>query len=63
LSRAQPRNDLNFTALPASFGSKPYDIAADISAKNQSGHNVTLYPGFGTPRQLLYYLFFAARWM
>ena len=34
-------------AQPASFGSKPEEIAADFSAKNQSGHYVTLYEHFG----------------
>jgi len=44
---AQPRNDLNFAAMAASFGSKLEDIAADFSAKNQSGYNVNLYGYFG----------------
>jgi len=43
----QSRSDLTFTAQPASFGSMENDIAADFSAKNQSGHNVTLYEHFG----------------
>lgn len=44
---SQPRNDLNFAAQPASFGSKPDEIAADLSARNQSGQNVSLYEHFG----------------
>lgn len=44
---SQPRNDLNFAAQAASFGSKPDEIAADFSAKNQSAQNVTLYEHFG----------------
>jgi peroxiredoxin len=44
---AQPRNDLNFAAMPATFGSMLGDIAADFSAKNQSGSNVSLYKYFG----------------
>ena len=44
---SQPRNDINFTAQPASFGSDLDDIAADFTAKNQSNYNVTLYEHFG----------------
>jgi len=43
----QARNDLNFTAQPASFGSVVEEIAADFSAKDQWGSNVTLYAHFG----------------
>ena len=43
----QSRNDLAFTAQPASYGSKVGDIAADFSAKNQSEQDVTLYQHFG----------------
>jgi thiol-disulfide isomerase/thioredoxin len=43
----QAREGLNFTAQPASFGSKPFDIAADFSARNQNGQNVSLYEHFG----------------
>jgi len=44
---AQPRSDLNFSAVPASYGSNSGDIAADFSAKNQSNQNVSLYEHFG----------------
>jgi len=44
---SQPRNDLNFTAQPASFGSILNDIAADFSARSQSGQNFSLYEHFG----------------
>lgn len=43
----QPRNDLNFTAQPASFGSMTGDIAADFIAKNYNGQNISLYDYFG----------------
>jgi peroxiredoxin len=43
----QSRSDLTFTAQPASFGSMENDIAADFSARNQSGQNVSLYQYFG----------------
>jgi peroxiredoxin len=43
----QSRNDLNFTAQAASFGSTIDHIAADFSARNQSGNNVALYEHFG----------------
>ena len=44
---SQPRNDLNFAAQPASFGSILNDIAADFSARSQSGQNFSLYEHFG----------------
>ena len=44
---AQPRSDLNFAAMAASFGSKLEDIAADFSAINQTARNVSLYEHFG----------------
>jgi len=43
----QSRNDLNFTAQAASFGSTIGQIAADFSAKNQNRQNVSLYGHFG----------------
>jgi len=42
----QPRNDLNFTAQPASYGSMTGDIAADFIAKNYNGQNISLYDYF-----------------
>lgn len=44
---SQSRNDLSFTVQPASYGSKIADIAADFSAKDQSGQSVNLYQHFG----------------
>ena len=44
---SQSRNDLSFTVQPASYGSNVNDIAADFSAKGQSGQNVNLYQHFG----------------
>jgi len=43
----QARNDLDFTAQPASYGSMMGEIAADFSAKNWDGKNVSLYDYFG----------------
>jgi peroxiredoxin len=43
----QSRNDLNFTAQAPSFGSIIDQVAADFSARNQSGQNVSLYAHFG----------------
>jgi peroxiredoxin len=43
----QSRNDLNFTAQAPSFGSIIDQVAADFSARNQSGQNVSLYGHFG----------------
>jgi peroxiredoxin len=43
----QPRNDLDFSAQPASYGSMSGDITADFSAKNWDGKNVSLYGYFG----------------
>jgi len=43
----QPRNDLDFIAQPASYGSVSREIAANFSAKNWDGKNVSLYDYFG----------------
>ena len=43
----QPRNNLDFTAHPAIYGSGINNIAADFTAVNQNGQNVSLYDFFG----------------